>query len=141
MKFTTICTTVMSATVCALTSSTLAASGGAKAWGYNASGQTTVPITANSKVTAITGGYLHTLAIKNGGVLAWGNNGYGETSVPNAVSSSVPILRPASTTHSLLKVVRFLLGVTTATVNATFLLQLKTLVLVLLRRALTTAWQ
>jgi len=99
MKITTICATVMSATVCALTSSTLAG-GGAIAWGYNGSGQTNVPNTANSNVTAITGGSLHTLAIKNSGVLAWGSNDYGQTSVPNTVSSGVTNIA-AGMYHSL----------------------------------------
>ena len=88
MKITTICATVMSATVCALTSSTLAG-GGALAWGYNFFGQTNVPNTAYSNVTAITGGYRHTIAIKNSGVLAWGSNDWGQTSVPNAALSGV----------------------------------------------------
>ena len=99
MKITTICATVMSATVCALTSSTLAG-GGALAWGYNNAGQTNVPNTANSNVTAITGGYEHTIALKNSGVLAWGNNTYGQTSVPNAASSGVTKIA-AGEYHSL----------------------------------------
>ena len=99
MKFTTICATVMSATVCALTSSTLAG-GGAKAWGWNNAGQTNVPNTANSNVTAITGGYLHTLAIKNSGVLAWGNGSYGQLNVPGAASSGVTKIA-AGAYHSL----------------------------------------
>lgn len=99
MKFTTICATVMSAAVCALTSSTLAG-GGAKAWGWNNAGQTNVPNTANSNVTAITGGYLHTLAIKNSGVLAWGNGSYGQLNVPGAASSGVTKIA-AGAYHSL----------------------------------------
>ena len=99
MKITTICATVMSATVCALTSSTLAG-GGALAWGYNFFGQTNVPNTAYSNVTAITGGYRHTIAIKNSGVLAWGDNSYNQTSVPNAVSSGVTNIA-AGMYHSL----------------------------------------
>ena len=99
MKITTICATVMSATVCALTSNTLAG-GGALAWGFNGSGQTNVPNTANSNVTAITGGNQHTLAIKNSGVLAWGSNNYGQTNVPNVASSGVTNIA-AGEYHSL----------------------------------------
>ena len=99
MKITTICATVMSATVCALTSNMLAA-GGALAWGFNGSGQTNVPNTANSNVTAITGGNQHTLAIKNSGVLAWGSNNYGQTNVPNVASSGVTNIA-AGEYHSL----------------------------------------
>ena len=99
MKITTICATVMSATVCALTSSTLAG-GGALAWGYNFFGQTNVPNTAYSNVTAITGGYRHTIAIKNSGVLAWGSNDWGQTSVPNAALSGVTNIA-AGMYHSL----------------------------------------
>ncbi len=96
MKF---CVTAIFATLCTLTSSTLAG-GGALAWGFNSSGQATVPNTAKSNVTAITGGYLHTLAIKDGGVLAWGDNYYSQTSVPNSVSSSVTNIA-AGMYHSL----------------------------------------
>ena len=99
MKFTTFCATVMSATVCALTSSTLAG-GGAIAWGWNNAGQTNVPNSAYSNVTAITGGYEHTTVIKNSGVLAWGNNTYGQTNVPGAASSGVTKIA-AGAYHSL----------------------------------------
>src|SRR5262245_2298132 len=41
-------------------------------WGNNDEGQTTVPFAAQSGVTAIAAGYLHTVALKNdGSVVAW----------------------------------------------------------------------
>ena len=44
------------------------------AWGDNTEGQCTIPASANSGVSAIAGGYIHTIALKNGAVLAWGQN-------------------------------------------------------------------
>jgi len=52
------------------------------AWGWNNSGQTTVPA-GLSGVTAMAAGYEHTVALKsNGTVVAWGGNYHGETTVP-----------------------------------------------------------
>ncbi|MES2920960.1 MAG: immunoglobulin domain-containing protein [Verrucomicrobiota bacterium] len=60
------------------------------AWGNNGNGQTTVPVAAQSGVTAIAAGIVHTVALKNdGSVLAWGNNGNGQTTVPVAAQSGV----------------------------------------------------
>ena len=68
------------------------------AWGGNDSGQTTVPVAAQSGVTAIaTGGscgmgscYLHTVALKNdGSVVAWGWNESGQATVPIAAQNGV----------------------------------------------------
>ena len=53
------------------------------AWGYNDNGQCNIPDSANSGVTAIAGGYGHTIALKGGAVLAWGYNGYGECTIPS----------------------------------------------------------
>src|SRR5262252_5192418 len=48
------------------------------AWGDNQYGQTTVPVAAQSGVTAIAAGDYHTVALKNDGtVVAWGYNGPG----------------------------------------------------------------
>jgi alpha-tubulin suppressor-like RCC1 family protein len=60
------------------------------AWGNNQYGQTTVPVAAQSGVTAVAAGYHHTVALKNdGSVVAWGNNQYGQTTVPAAAQSGV----------------------------------------------------
>ena len=48
------------------------------AWGYNGNGQCNIPADANSGVSAIAGGYEHTIALKAGTVLAWGYNGNGQ---------------------------------------------------------------
>ena len=42
------------------------------AWGYNGSGNCTIPASASSGVSAIAVGWSHTIALKNGAVLAWG---------------------------------------------------------------------
>ena len=39
------------------------------AWGDNSSGQTTVPVAAQSGVTAIAAGWSHTVALKNDGTV------------------------------------------------------------------------
>ena len=49
------------------------------AWGANQLGEATVPVAAQSGVTAISAGGGHTLALKNDGtVVAWGWNWYGQ---------------------------------------------------------------
>ena len=40
-------------------------------------------------VTAIAGGWAHTIALKDGAVLAWGDNRYGQTTIPAAAQSGV----------------------------------------------------
>ncbi len=59
---------------CALNSSVVSC------WGYNASGQTTVPALTNP--TAVSAGYSHTCAIDATGVHCWGSNLAGESTVP-----------------------------------------------------------
>ena len=70
------------------------------AWGDNGNGQTTVPVTALSGVTAIAAGDNHTVALKDdGSVIAWGagtvnnpgddNQDYGQSIVPLAAQSGV----------------------------------------------------
>ena len=60
------------------------------AWGYNADGETTVPVAAQSGVIAIAAGGYQTVALRiDGSVVAWGENGYGQTTVPAAAQSGV----------------------------------------------------
>jgi len=60
------------------------------AWGNNSEGQTTIPLEAQSGVTAIAAGWEHTVALRNdGSVVAWGPNDHGETTVPVAAQSGV----------------------------------------------------
>ncbi len=69
------------------------------AWGYNDKGQTTVP-GGLTGVTAIAGGFLHSLALKsNWTVVAWGWNGNGQTTVPGGLSGVTAIA--AGYVHSL----------------------------------------
>ena len=57
--------------------------GSVVAWGFNSSGQTTMPATAQTGVTAIAAGSYHTVALKNDGtIVAWGEGRSGQTTVP-----------------------------------------------------------
>jgi hypothetical protein len=59
------------------------------AWGDNGYGQTTVPVAAQSGVTAIAAGGAHTVALKNDGtVVAWGLNNYGQVTGTKTTGSS-----------------------------------------------------
>jgi uncharacterized delta-60 repeat protein len=87
--------------VLALTATRAAVPTPVVAWGYNSDGQVTVPVAAQSAITAIAGGNLHSLALKsNGSVVAWGHNFQGQTDVPAAAQSGV-IAIAASGGHSL----------------------------------------
>ena len=60
-----------------------ATAGSVVAWGYDYDGQVTVPIAAQSGVSAVAAGWIHTVALRtNGSVVAWGWNAYGQTTVP-----------------------------------------------------------
>jgi len=59
------------------------------AWGDSTNGQCNIPASANSGVTAIAGGYFHTIALKDGAVLAWGYNNYGQCTIPASANSGV----------------------------------------------------
>jgi uncharacterized repeat protein (TIGR01451 family) len=75
------------------------ASGTVVAWGWNAYGQSSVPSDL-SGVTAIDGGYYHSLALKSDGtVVAWGLNNWGQISVPSDLSGVTAIA--AGYQHSL----------------------------------------
>lgn len=75
--------------------------GSVVAWGYNADGQTSVPVEAQSDVVSITAGGSHALALKtDGSVVAWGFDGYGQTDVPPEAQSGV-ISVAAGGHHSL----------------------------------------
>jgi len=56
---------------------------------YSEFGQSIVPDSAQSGVTAIAGGYFHTIALKNSAVLAWGWNGFGQCTIPDSAQSGV----------------------------------------------------
>ena len=59
------------------------------AWGCNLYGECNIPNAAQSGVTAVAGGYGHTVALKGGAVLAWGA-GTTDTVYPNLGQSIVP---------------------------------------------------
>ena len=52
-------------------------------------GQCNIPDSAKSGVSAIAGGALHTIALKNGEVLAWGNNDNDQCNIPASANSGV----------------------------------------------------
>jgi len=57
------------------------------AWGRNDRDQATVPANL-SGVTALAGGWYHSLALKSDGtVVAWGSNGFGQSTVPTGLSN------------------------------------------------------
>ena len=60
-------------------------------WGDNYVGQTNVPANLG-RVTAVAGGYFHSLALRaDGTVAAWGNNTLGETNVPAGLSGVIAV--------------------------------------------------
>src|SRR5262245_43258506 len=60
------------------------------AWGDTGYGQTTVPVAAQSGVTAIAAGVSHTMALKtDGSVVEWKHYCCGQTNVPVASQSGV----------------------------------------------------
>lgn len=65
-------------------------------WGSNDSGQTSMPVQAQSGVTAIAAGENHTVALKDdGSVVAWGLNDHGQTTIPIAAQSGVTAIAEA----------------------------------------------
>ncbi|HRI11573.1 MAG TPA: hypothetical protein PLX89_01100 [Verrucomicrobiota bacterium] len=79
-----------------------APAGAVWAWGNNVSGQTKVPVAAQSGVTAIAAGGYHTVALKSDGtVVAWGLNEYGQTTVPAGLSGVTAIAAGGAHTVAL----------------------------------------
>jgi hypothetical protein len=73
--------------------------GRAVAWGYNASGQATVPPSLVQVIAVAAGGY-HSLALKSDGtVVAWGGNTSGQANVPAGLTNAMAIA--AGGYHSL----------------------------------------
>ena len=61
------------------------------AWGNNDYGQTTIP-SGLTGVTAVAGGYYHTMALKSEGtVVAWGDNQMGQTAIPSGLTGVTAI--------------------------------------------------
>ncbi len=81
--------------------SAFAQTGTVVAWGYNASGQTTIPA-GLSGVTAIAAGTYHTVALKNDGtVVEWGGKVNGSTTIPAGLSGVTAIAAGYSYTVAL----------------------------------------
>lgn len=71
------------------------------AWGLNSYGQASVPPAAQSGVTALAAGAVHSLALKtNGTIVTWGNSDYGQSFIPPAAQSGVSAIE-AGANHSL----------------------------------------
>jgi alpha-tubulin suppressor-like RCC1 family protein len=69
------------------------------AWGYNLTGESTVP-SGLSEVIAIAAGLHHSLALKSDGtVVAWGSNSFGQSTIPSGLSGVTAIA--AGLAHSL----------------------------------------
>jgi alpha-tubulin suppressor-like RCC1 family protein len=74
------------------------------AWGDNEYGQTTVPVAAQSGVTAIAAGISHTVALKtDGSVVEWAHYCCGETNVPVAAQSGVTAIAAGGSQSVALK--------------------------------------
>jgi hypothetical protein len=97
----------------------LKSNGTVVAWGENDFGQTTVPIAAQSGVTAIAAGGLHTVVLKNGAVLAWGSNAYGQTNVPVAAKSGATAIA-AGWSHTLARIGKVIASVTLGSLNQAY---------------------
>src|SRR5439155_11134015 len=80
----------------------LKADGTVTAWGYNSSGQCTVP-SGLSNVMAIAAGRVHSAALKNDGtVVSWGGNSGGQTNVPTPTLTNIHVkLIAAGGDHTL----------------------------------------
>jgi alpha-tubulin suppressor-like RCC1 family protein len=87
--------------------------GGVLAWGagttktsgrgtYNL-GQSIVPSDALGGVTAIAGGYLHTIALKDGQVFAWGDNSDGQRTIPSGAQSGITAIASGANHNIALK--------------------------------------
>ena len=68
-------------------------------WGFNGSGETTIPA-GLSNVVAVASGGNHSLALRNDGtVVAWGDNSFGQRDIPAGLGNVVAIA--AGESHSL----------------------------------------
>lgn len=68
-------------------SSVLTTDGQVIVWGSGSC--TNVPTEASTRVSAISLGFTHMMALKNGGVLAWGDNTSGAIDIPTTVSNGI----------------------------------------------------
>jgi hypothetical protein len=79
-------------------------SGTVVAWGDNGDGESSVPVAAQSGVTAIAAGTRSAFALKtDGSVIGWGQNFSGETNIPAAAQSGVVALDAERSTVVALK--------------------------------------
>lgn len=73
----------------------LKTNGSVVCWGYNASGEASVPAGLTS-VSQVSAGWFHTCAVETDGtVVCWGYNTYGEASVPSCINSNSAPTCPA----------------------------------------------
>jgi alpha-tubulin suppressor-like RCC1 family protein len=73
------------------------------AWGFNGSGQASVPRGLNN-VIAVAAGNVHSLALKsNGTVVGWGDNAYQQSTVPGTVTNAIAISAGGGRSLALLR--------------------------------------
>jgi hypothetical protein len=76
--------------------------GSVVAWGKNDLNQSTVPISATSRITQISVGNNHTLALRDdGSVIAWGANDVGQTTVPISATNALYVVAAANASAAI----------------------------------------
>jgi hypothetical protein len=76
--------------------------GSVVAWGKNDLNQSTVPISATSRITQISVGNNHTLALRDdGSVVAWGANDMGQTTVPISATNALYVVAAANASAAI----------------------------------------
>ena len=73
------------------------------AWGNNDSGQCSIPVPAQTQISAVSAGWMYSLALKNGAVVGWGDDSCGQTDIPASAQSGVSAIASGGTFALALK--------------------------------------